>query len=299
MKQSAPPPIDLDSSRQSPVADQYDGPDLHSLYRLGSDAEPGPALDALILEAAHAEIASESKLSAERTSSQRKPTWWWRWLPATSAIAVAILGLSITLRMVDEGGLKSGAALGEAEAPLATSSAMLAAPAAAPGNVQPSLAKKQGSAEPGDQVADANTADVRPAPAKSRSEQATKAVPSAPDRMRQKTAAPEAARIEAPTPQFLAEDRSINAASAGAVGDALEAVAPGVAKPGAPRLPQESISSGGAIQADEEALAPENWLARIRVLRTTGRTEEAQQSLARFRQRFPSYVLPEEFSDLK
>ena len=73
---------------------ENDTQELHALYREGSQAEPGPALDAAILAAARKEV--------QAGPVRRPAVWWRRWLPATSAIAVAVLGVSLTLRVMDE-----------------------------------------------------------------------------------------------------------------------------------------------------------------------------------------------------
>ena len=50
--------------------------------------------------------------------------------------------------------------------------------------------------------------------------------------------------------------------------------------------------SAGNLQADVSE-TPDQWLARIARMRELGRDEEADKELARFRERYPEYRIPE------
>lgn len=81
-----------DSVRPEPTVDA-----LHARYHAAARAEPGPLLDKAILDAARAELRS-----AEIKKSRRPTRWWQGWLPATTALAAVVAGLSITWRVMDE-----------------------------------------------------------------------------------------------------------------------------------------------------------------------------------------------------
>lgn len=77
-----------------------DDSELQALYRAAAQAagdEPDPQLDARILAAARA-------VSGERRARRQRPpaAWWKRWLVPVSVTAVAVLGVSLTLRVNDE-----------------------------------------------------------------------------------------------------------------------------------------------------------------------------------------------------
>ncbi len=71
--------------------------ELQALYREAADAEPGAMLDRKILDAARAELGS-----AAAGKARRSPPWWKGWMPAASALAIALVGLSITWQVMDE-----------------------------------------------------------------------------------------------------------------------------------------------------------------------------------------------------
>jgi hypothetical protein len=66
-----------------------------------------------------------------------------------------------------------------------------------------------------------------------------------------------------------------------------------LAKPSARSVP------GTVAQPAADAATPDAWLKQIRELRAAGRSVEAAQSLARFRARYPDFVLPDDLLDLK
>jgi hypothetical protein len=70
--------------------------ELQALYREAATDEPGPMLDRSILDAARAELKSAA------ASNARPVPWWKGWLPATTAIAAVVVGVSLTWRVMDE-----------------------------------------------------------------------------------------------------------------------------------------------------------------------------------------------------
>ena len=71
--------------------------ELQALYREAAQAEPDAMLDRKILDAARAELRSAGEAKARR----RRP-WWQGWLSAASALAIALVGLSLTWRVMDQ-----------------------------------------------------------------------------------------------------------------------------------------------------------------------------------------------------
>jgi hypothetical protein len=72
----------------------------------------------------------------------------------------------------------------------------------------------------------------------------------------------------------------------------LEARSPAVAAGGV-------NAADAVVQAAVDAATPELWLKHIRELRAAGRSAEAAQSLARFRARYPDFVLPDDLLNPK
>lgn len=53
-------------------------------------------------------------------------------------------------------------------------------------------------------------------------------------------------------------------------------------------------SAPGASRADVASQRPEDWLARIRLLKQQGRLDEAKKELSAFKKRYPDYKVPKE-----
>ena len=70
--------------------------ELQALYREAAGEEPGPALDRRILDAVRADLA------AAAASKARPLPWWKGWLPAATALAAVVVGVSLTWRVMDE-----------------------------------------------------------------------------------------------------------------------------------------------------------------------------------------------------
>jgi hypothetical protein len=115
-------------------------------------------------------------------------------------------------------------------------------------------------------------------------------------------AAPPLPSLAAPAPPpapALARESGIAAQRAGAA--ALPAPQPAepreaVARADAPRAKLESRAehAPGRMIAEENALAPADWVKRIVELRRSGRAAEADASLKRFIARYPDFRVPEE-----
>lgn len=105
--------------------------------------------------------------------------------------------------------------------------------------------------------------------------------------------APAPRRPAPPSPPAPAPDANATAAVAGALGEAERKRADETRA--APQL-QRSMGARAGAAANlhtDVAESPEQWLVRIARLRELGRDEEADRELARFRERYPDYRIPE------
>lgn len=258
-----------------------------ALYREAAGEEPGPALDRRILDAVRADLAVTA-------ASKARPIPWWKgWLPAATALAAVVVGVSLTWRVMDEQERQMR-------------EEMQAAPAA-------SEAVRQPAADIAAAPAPARAGSSSPVPANA---------PVAPEKevaaTAQPPAAPEPRAFSAPaTPAPTValpmeveakkatrpEVRETESRRDAVVQDAAPALSRSAPKLEAGRLGASNEATGAVSSApaakalaERDALPPEAWLQRIRELRAAGREAEAAQSLARFRQRYPDFPLP---ADLK
>ena len=257
--------------------------EMQALYRESAGEEPGPALDRRILDAVRADLAAAAAAKA------RPVPWWKGWLPAATALAAVVVGVSLTWRVMDEQErqlreeLQAAPAASEAARQPAADTAAAPAPARAgssspvPANapVAPErevavTAKPPASPEP-----PAFSAPAAPAPAVV---------------LPQEVEAKKAARPEV---------REMESRRDAVVQDAAPALSRSAPKSEAGRLGASNEAAGAVSSApaakalaEREAASPEAWLQRIRELRAAGREAEAAQSLARFRQRYPDFPLP-------
>ena len=252
---------------------------LHALYREGATAEPGLTLDRRILDAARAELRDSGA-----TKSRRSAPWWKGWLPVTSAIAVAVVGVSVTWRAMDE---QERQLREEMRAvPTRDERAGRAAPAQRPAEPQPSLNVPVPTAEKSRR---ADSVVVRDAPmgvpepeAKPASvAPAVLAAPAAPAAMAPMVTEESMKKSQRAEKEYLRDRRDTSAAAEAGFSPARQM---GKLEAGAPVV---------------DAATPDAWLKDIRDLRDAGRVAEAAQSLARFRVRYPNFVLPDDLLNLK
>ena len=226
---------------------------LNALYRENACAEPPPALDQRILAAARDEVNNTSAVKAKRS----RP-WWKPWMTATSAIAVAVLGVSVSWRIMDEQerDLRK-AMIVEEQSALADKAPTDAAPQSSPAKsaVRKKEALKNETAVAGslNKSAETGQALVR-------------------------AQAPESMAAPAPASAPVTELKKSRRAE---VDDQQE------------RSEGRSAKDSVAKLADDAA-TPETWLQHIRDLRMAGRYTDAAQSLARMRVRYPDFVLPDD-----
>lgn len=260
--------------------------ELHALYREAATDEPGPLLDRSILEAARAELRASGV-------TRRQAPWWKGWIPALSAVALVMVGLSVTWRVMDEQERRLREEMRAAEGVRAV-----------PGQVV-------GGAASADRLDAARSAISVQAPAveKSRRVETTEAQDApvgAPEPAAQPVPAAPAAMAPGPTGGIAKEvgraewEEKRERRDAGAV---VESAAGPTRQSG--KLEARNLVTGGATVADTlaqpaaDAATPDAWLKHIRDLRAAGRSAEAAQSLARFRARYPDFVLPDDLRTLK
>jgi hypothetical protein len=278
---------------------------LHALYHEGATAEPGLTLDRSILEAARAELRTSG-------ATKRQTPWWKGWLPATSAIAAVVVGLSVTWRVMDEQERHLREEMRAAQAEGGRTDK--AAPAQRPAEAQPSLVAPAPAAEKSRR---ADSAVVREAPIGAAELEAkpapavitAPATPAAPAAMAPLLTEEAVKKSQRAEKNELRERRDASAAMDSAVTPArqmgkLEAgagVAGASAEKGADSFARPSAGSVAKSVAAPavDAATPEAWLKQIRELRAAGRVVEAAQSLARFRTRYPDFALPDDLLNLK
>lgn len=239
--------------------------DVSARYRDASDEQPAGHLDAAIVEAA-----------GRQAVRPRKRNWH---LPASIA-AMMVIGVSLAL------------VTSELEDPL------------------PPLDPGAGS-RVGDGVRDTN--------AERRAEPAAKALPDTPEAQFGRDVGSRLSRERVTREQAEPEYRAavpVNPEQSAGVAAPVAPPAPAATQAQPPSEPgalrkreaigdaelqaQSRAESGSDAAATRESPAPAEWVKRIEALLRQGRTEEAQQELARFRQRHPDYPLPQglrEWSD--
>jgi hypothetical protein len=285
---------------------------LHALYREGATAEPSLALDRSILEAARAEVQVSGA-----TQTRRPAPWWKSWLPVTSVIAVAVVGVSVTWRVMDEQErhLREEMRAQQAEGERAGR----VVPAQRPAETHPAfnapvpVAEKSRRAESA-VVRDAPIAvsqpEAKPAPAVLAAPAAPTAIaPMVAEEVMKKSQRAETDQLRdrrdasASKEAASSPTRQMGKLEAGgfAAGSSGEKGADLLARPStgsAVNSVAQSVAKSVAAPA-ADAATPEAWLQHIRELRTGGRSAEAAQSLTRFRARYPDFLLPDDLHGLK
>lgn len=263
--------------------------ELQALYREAATAEPGPMLDRRILEAARAELHPKA-------ATTRQLPWWKGWLPALSAIALVMAGLSVTWRVMDEQEhrLREEMQATKAMREVPGQSAGSAAPAergiesGAAINLHAPAAEKRRRTESAT-VQDAPMGVPEPATRPGLAAPAVPAVPAAPE--------PMLAEDVQKKSQRTGKDELLERRAAGA---AMESASDPLRQAG--KLEARHLGATAADSAAQSALdgaTIDAWLQQIRELRAAGRGTEAAQSLARFRARYPDFVLPADLLERK
>lgn len=270
--------------------------ELHALYREATHAEPDAMLDRKIFEAARAELRG-----AGAAKARRQPPWWKGWLPAASALALALVGVSLTWRVMDqqESDLRQEMKAAEAIRERSVAAPASVAPAQGAAEALPSLRAPEPVAE---QDRRAKSTALRDAPP-GVPEPTVMPTPAAPTPMTPVVPIPPVIADEAlkksgrAGKEDLRERRDASATVGAAASPARQAGKLEASRPGS-NASSEMAADSLALPAPDAA-TPDAWLKQIRELRAAGRTADAVQSLARFRTRYPDYAVPGDLLNLK
>ena len=274
--------------------------ELHALYREGTVDEPDAMLDRRILDAARSEP------HADQTRKALPSTSWWKTLAKPASVfAMMILGISLSLNVMDEQerAMRDEMISTESTRDLAsqakTNDMRTAAAAAAQAPMREAVTKDQTPhAEKKQALAPATTiAEPKAFPARQDSAESEasslgslakpSAVADAPAEveLRKSVAAPAPPAILAPAP------------AAALVMPTVDASAERANKSMARRMSNPALLKES--DATDDAATPEAWLDHIRKLRAAGRNAEAAQSLERFRKSYPNVALPNDLLGVK
>ena len=282
--------------------------ELLALYHEASDAEPGPLLDQRILAAAKAELLLDHK------RSQRSVPWWKSLLIPVTTVAIGVLGVSLTWRVVDQEERELRAITSQtndavvAQAPAETVSTPSPSPVAAL-RKEPRVAAKTADKPVLPEVKKYSPARQDEAKAKAQAQPLDSARLASPAASVSATPAPMA--VPQSVQQAPAQERSADAVAPQVTGEIGESSPAGKAEMAAPAAKRRlddrraasadmpSNSAKGASGMADDGETPEAWLKHIRELQSAGRDAEAARSLARFRVHYPDHVLPADLVKLK
>lgn len=273
--------------------------ELLALYHEASDAEPGSLLDQRILAAAKADLLLDQK------RNRRSSPWWKSLLVPVTTVAIGVLGVSLTWRVVDQQEQELRAITSptdDAVVEQAPAESVTAPPPVTQEKKEPRPEAKAVSKPVAPEVKKSSPA--RQLEAKDRAQPLDSAPPAKPAPAVGAAPAPMAApQSVQPAP---AQECSAEAEALPFAGEIGESSVAGKAEMAAP-IAKRRLDNSRAQLADSAALphaaddgeTPEAWLKHIRELQSVGRDAEAAQSLARFRARYPDHVLPADLRDLK
>ena len=266
-----------------------DDESIRQAYRATALAEPGPALDARILQAAHAALSAPI----------RKPARWsWLVLPL-SAAAVAILVTTLALQW--------------RQAPSMPPLDSIAVTAPTPIIAQHEVAKVEGVAKPARQHAELKIASAKPAPQAERRAIALTATRTNEAALQKRQALQSAAAEPALTPSLEAAPQApaaviplADAAAAETRASTSTAAEPRAFAPHLPTAQRQTLlpdrlAEGASLQSKTASGAEtptQKQIAEIRKLKYEGKLEAAKKALAALRKQFPQYQLPEDLRAL-
>ena len=282
-----------------------DDESIRQAYRATAQGEPGPQLDACILQAAHAAL---------ETPARKPARWSWLILPF-SAAAVAILVTTLVLQFRPT---PSTPALETASAPPAQSMKpeIAAAPAIQPPDLKIASAKPAKKAEGAfkqDQALQIATAE-QAEKSQRRTDTAKQAV--AEEQTKQKKqafniATAEPAPAPMPAPMADAAPAAVGAAASKDIPPRAVAAPPPApvarASPSVDRLAEaekhdanepKQEAFGSLAKAQGPAQPTEKQIEDIRKLQREGKLEAAKKALVELRKQFPQYKVPEDLRAL-
>lgn len=270
------------------------------LARLGPLREPGAALDARILAAAHAAVQPRAG------GARRKAAAW----PAALGIAASLLlAVGLAWKLRPQPGPQ---AAGEAAAPAAKAPAKEAPPAAPAPTARPEDA-------PETQEVPSGMESLHPPAVASPASVARRRAPAPPAAFKAAPATP-AAVVPPPPPESATAGAPALPAPADAAAQATADLATqdsatSEAERAAPARRTREARATTAVQAQEASAEPDEdvvppttaaspqvrdaWLLRIRELVRAGRIADARTSLREFRHRYPGFALPDDLRALE
>ena len=258
-------------------------PALDRLLRADPSASPPAELDAAILAAAHRAVASTPREA--RSAEATRPWQWWTPLAAAAAIGAVAIGV---LQLMPSGRESAPSVVSDMPAATRPQAGVVPAPSPAPApsiEPQPSVPKVTAETQPPRSSAPVRQKASKPAAAPegfpadrappsqafdSRAS-AQESAPAAPPPARE-SAQTLASPPPAPAAPMNAESMRRDAAQGAAAGAVDRAAAPALAK--------------SAIKDESEARRADEFVARIRRLRSEGRSEDAARELTAFRAAF-------------
>jgi hypothetical protein len=296
-----------------PVSDQS----LTEAWRDSATAVPPASLDAAVLEAARGHLA-QCRAEKERSGRARRRPSWLSWAVPVSAVAVAGLGLLLSLRVADD----DEARRYSERAPVTAPAASVPAAEPRPGQAAEMAGQRGSAVVPAAPVnLSAQTAAAKPAaPARAPSSPPEKSAGSEPDRaagteqrsgmqarpQRHEPAQPQAAEAALPkaitaSPLLPAETTGFGAAVEAPVGASS---APSLLDDRGPAaaavMPREALEKRKR-EASAELTEPRSataWITRLQAMLREGQVAEARAGLREFVVRYPDYPLPDDLAGL-
>lgn len=243
-----------------PPSDHEPDAELHALYREGSAEDvPAPELDRLILAAAHAATAG----AAAPRGADKLP-WWRAWRPLASVLAAGVIGLAVTLNVLQQQQMADRVDMAEASSNTSSSAAERSAPVPKPAT-ETAQAPMAASGVP-----------PRPAPAAA-------VAPAADVAASAKRAAPVVLPQAAPAPM-----------------EPAPAVQGRVA---AREKAEVSLSGAASVErsARDQSVSQESvdqTLTRIREMVRAGKLKEARELIQKLKHSDPAVILPKDIEAL-
>jgi len=248
--------------------------ELEAAYRETAREAPPRSLDDRILAAAHRAVGARPAAAGRG--------WTQRWRVPLSLAATVVLSATVTLMVYESE---------NAPPPLAPSQPAVNGPAAAPPAAS-SIERARELPKPAERKADEAAGARLDQRATGDSSRAASRAPEGPAEAEMRRQAPEAEH----GPRGIVKPSAVAPEPAPFPADARAGAAPSAAEDRAiaDRPTGRAAAQAPALAAKPSLVTPEDWVAEIRRLKREGRTDEAAKRLAELRERFPSYVLPDD-----
>lgn len=96
----------------------------------------------------------------------------------------------------------------------------------------------------------------------------------------------------------LSKEKKSAARAEESLSDSYQPTAPAAAGLMAPESARVARPMAAPLKDEAASQRPEDWIARIKLLKQQGKLDEARKELAEFRKRYPDYVVPKEVESL-